>query len=52
MSKGQSQPFRQGPPPQKNSSVGRRISFSRRPGQIAELHQPAFPDKALQVKIF
>ena len=32
MSKGKSQPFRQGPPPQKSSSGGRRISFSRRPG--------------------
>ena len=52
MSKGQSQPFSQGPPPQKNNSVERRISFSRRPGQIVELHQPAFPDKTLQVKLF
>ena len=32
MSKGKSQPFRQGPPPPKSSSGGRRISFSRRPG--------------------
>ena len=32
MSKGKFQPFRQGPPPQKSSSVGCRISFLRRPG--------------------
>ena len=32
MGKGESKPFRQGPPPQKSSSGGRRISFSRRPG--------------------
>ena len=32
MSKGKSQPFRQGPPPPKSSSGRRRISFSRRPG--------------------
>ena len=32
MSKGESQPFRQGPPPPKSSSGRRRISFSRRPG--------------------
>ena len=32
MGKGKSQAFRQDPPPQKNSSGGRRISFPRRPG--------------------
>ena len=52
MSKGKPQPFHQGPPPQKNSSEGRRSVFREDQSQIAELHQPAFPDKALQVKVY
>ena len=47
MSKRKSQPFRQDSPPQKNSVGGRKISFS-----IAKLHQPAFLDKALQIKVY
>ena len=56
MSKGKSQPFCQGPPPQKivvagGGGEGVESVFREDQVQIAELHQPGFPDKALQVKV-
>ena len=47
MSKGKSQPFRQGPPPQKKkknySSGGCRITFLRRPGPDSRVAPTSFP---------
>ena len=50
MSKGKLQPFRRGPPTQKNCSEGVESAFRKDQVHIAELHQPAFTDEDLQVK--
>ena len=50
MSKGKLQPFRRGPPTQKNCSEGVESAFRKDQVHIAELHQPAFTDEGLQVK--
>ena len=50
MSKGKLQPFRRGPPTQKNCSGGVESAFRKDQVHIAELHQPAFTDEDLQVK--
>ena len=50
MSKGKSQPFRQGSPQQNKTVVGggggRRISFSRRPGPDSKVAPTSFPRKS------
>ena len=56
MSKGKSQPFRQGSPQQNKTVVGGggggvESVFREGQVQIAKLHQPAFPEKAFQVKV-
>ena len=52
MSKAKLQPFRQGPPPQKNSSGGRRISFPRRPGPDSRVTPTSFPGQSSSGKNF
>ena len=49
MRKGKSQPFRKGLLP-RNRSGSVELAFREYQFQIEELHQPAFPDKAFQVK--